>query len=75
MTRLSGAESILSYYTVQSAGKGTCGSVGKGACGSAGVGLQARVCRSVGAGLNESGTFASLTKESSVAGRTAVNIL
>ena len=67
MTRLSGAESILSYYTVQSAGKGTCGS--------AGVGPQAWVCRSAGAGLNEGGTFASLMKESSVAGRTAVNIL
>ena len=30
---------------------------------------------SAGAGLNESGTFASLTKESSVAGPTAINIL
>ena len=39
------------------------------------VGMCLRVWGSAGAGLNESGMFASLTKESSVAGQTAVNIL
>ena len=49
-----------------SEGEYTVGSVGKGTCGT--VGLRAR-------DLNESGTFASLTKESSAEGQTAVNIL
>ena len=58
-------KSILSNVQVRSMGKGTCRTA---VCGHGSEGLQAWVQESVGMGLNESGTFASLTKESSVSG-------
>ena len=54
---------------------GDSGGVGLRVRGHGSSSLWAWVWGSAGAGLNESGMFASLTKESSVAGRTAVNIL